>query len=93
MKPDKDRDKSGYENAVLLELRIARWCAWLLWLALTALVITTLLAPHLFPWWGALWAAVLLAFTARWSSKAEYRAEEQLKEIWQADGLDRLVNG
>lgn len=90
---DGEIGESGYEKAVLLELRIARWTAWLLWLAFTALIVTAVLVPHLFPWWGALCAAVLLASSAKWSSKCEYRAEEQLKEIWEADGLDRLVNG
>jgi ABC-type transport system involved in cytochrome bd biosynthesis fused ATPase/permease subunit len=93
MKPDKDRDKSGYEKAVLFECRIARAIAWTLYLVLVAFIIVWVCGFIKISFVQALVIFLGVGWAAAQSARSEYKAEEQLKEIWQADGLDRLVNG
>lgn len=92
MKKD-PRNKSGYEKAVLLELIIARICAWVLYLAVVAVIALSASGIAKISFWQGVTTCLVLAWAAGMSARCEYKAEKQLKDIWEADGLERLVNG
>lgn len=84
--------RSGYERAVLLELWIGRIAAWTCYLAATVLFFIWTTGSRISIGGGGpmsgiqeLFGCVVLMLAGVSSARCEYRAEQQLREIWQTD--------
>lgn len=91
-----NRDKSGYEKAQLLELRVGRGFAWLFYIAFGLLLFVWVTGSQITvgsgrPMSGAqeFFGCVVLFWIASMSGLCEMRAEKALKEIWMTEAAAR----
>ena len=83
-------DRSGYEKAVLLELRITRLMVWATSIAILAITAAHILVRFGTPV-GVICTDILLGCGGCVAGRREFQSEAKLKEIWLSESLRELA--
>lgn len=82
--------RSAYERGLLLELRIARVGAWAQYLAMVGLAIGKVVRPNIMSRRQLWLVQALTLISATLTAGCEYRAERDLRVIWETELAVRI---